>query len=119
MSEKSNRINSGQEPKKKDCKYGIVAIEAANLAANGKMNPKDAWEKACDVVWPDKTKNKSCREKPCPKNTFLGLCEDGMIKDIDKGEYYRAKADKLNKKYAIKAVKILRENPELLFGLRF
>lgn len=98
--------------KKNDCKYGKVAIKAANFATIGKMDPKKAWKEACNEVWPDMTKNKSCRIKGCPRNAFLGLCEAGMIKKLKKGDY-TFKNKNYNKDYAIKAVKILRKNSEL------
>ena len=31
--------------------------------------------------------SKSSQEKGCPKSAFLGLCEEGFIKEISKGKY--------------------------------
>lgn len=47
-------------------------------------------------------------EKPCPKNAFLGLCEEGLVKGVPRGEY--TKSEK-NKKYALKAFEKLQEDP--------
>ena len=49
--------------------------------------------------------SKSTQIKGCPKNTFLGLCEEGLIKGILKGSYTRSIK---NKNYAIAAIDILR-----------
>ena len=46
--------------------YGEAAVAAAKLSQNG-SDPRDAWK---GVVKTD---------KPCPKGTFLGLCEAGLI----------------------------------------
>ncbi|HHI02262.1 MAG TPA: hypothetical protein ENL22_01920, partial [candidate division Zixibacteria bacterium] len=82
MSEKSNRNNPEREPEKKDCMYGKVAIAAAELAKKNKnITPRKAWEK----VVGNYTTSEASRKKSCPQNAFLGLCEEGMIKDIDKG----------------------------------
>lgn len=97
---------------KKDCLYGKVAIAAAGLAAGNKMTPQEVWKKACDVIWPDKTRHKSCRKKGCPQNAFLGLCEVGMIKKIPK-ESDTATPPVVNKDYAIKAVEILIKDSNL------
>ncbi|SDH10241.1 DUF6979 family protein [Winogradskyella thalassocola] len=48
----------------------------------------------------------SSQEKGCPKATFLGLCEAGLVKGIPKGKYTKSVK---NKKYAIDAIKILKQ----------
>ncbi len=82
--------------------YGLTAKKA--VVKNG--NPIETWILATKEIF----KTKSLREKNCPKSTFLGLCEEGLIKGISKGNYTRSK---LNKQYAITAVKILKSNPTL------
>jgi hypothetical protein len=50
---------------------------------------------------------KSSQEKSCPRNAFLGLCEEGLIKGIPPGNYT---APNPNKGYAVKAVQILADS---------
>ncbi len=50
------------------------------------------------------------RDKSCPKSTFLGLCEEGLVSGIPSGRYSRSK---LNKEYALKAVGFLQACPSL------
>jgi hypothetical protein len=50
------------------------------------------------------------KKKGCPKNAFLGLCEEGLIKDVPRGSYTHSKK---NKKYALDAVAILKRCPAL------
>lgn len=88
------------------CQYGKAAIKAAELVRDGDMSPRDAWQEAICIF----TKSESSQDKPCPRNAFLGLCEEGMIKGVDPGEYG---AGKKNKAYATKAVEILRKEPTL------
>jgi len=88
--------------------YGKAALEAVRLFTNGiAKNPRDAWEKATAQIF---GKGTSSQKKPCPRNAFLGLCEDGLVKDIPSGQYTRSQK---NKKYALNAVKTLKQNPEL------
>lgn len=97
-------------------KYGKTAKIAIELLKRNKINdPVNAWELAVSQVFPH---SESSRRKSCPKNAFLGLCEDGYVLDIEKGEYTRSKK---NKHYAIRALLLLNENPMLnekeLWGL--
>lgn len=55
-------------------------------------------------------KEHQVKKKGCPRNAFLGLYEEGLVKGIPSGNYTRSKK---NKEYAIKAVKILKGAPEL------
>jgi hypothetical protein len=48
--------------------------------------------------------------KGSPKGTFLGLCEEGLVKGIDKGAYTKSIK---NKTYGLATVKILAKNPSL------
>ncbi|WP_339319345.1 hypothetical protein [Paenibacillus sp. FSL R10-2734] len=91
-------------------KYGVVAIKAIELMKNGELSePPNAWNKAASDMFGEGT---SSQRKGCPKNTFLGLCEEGLIRGVPKGNYtYRS--DSLNKTYAIQAVELLKANPEL------
>jgi len=86
-------------------KYGEVAIIVANNFEDSDNAIKDAWVKVCEKVFPN---SPSSIKKSCPKDTFLGLCEEGLVKNIPQGNYTKSIK---NKKYAINAVKILKENP--------
>jgi hypothetical protein len=58
-------------------------------------------------------KLKVLKKKGCPKGTFLGLCEEGLVKGIPKGNYTKSVK---NKKYAIKAVTVLKQNKHTTFS---
>ena len=89
-------------------KYGEAAVKAVKLLASGNVDrPKDAWEVATIEIFGEGT---SSQRKGCPRNTFLGLCEEGKIKGIPPGNYTNSRK---NKEYAIKAVQILQEVPAL------
>jgi hypothetical protein len=53
------------------------------------------------------------KKRGVQKNAFLGLCEEGLVKNIPRGTYNSRETSK-NKDYAIKAVNIVREHPNLL-----
>lgn len=91
-------------------KYEIAAINATQCF-NDKAaeTPLDAWNQATIELF---GANTPAQRKGCPKNAFLGLCEEGLVRGIPKGNYmYRS--DSLNKAYAIQAVELLKANPEL------
>lgn len=48
--------------------------------------------------------------KGCPKGAFLGICEEGLVQGIRPGQYTRSKD---NKRYAVEAIKALKETPSL------
>lgn len=86
-------------------KYGIAAIKAAKEGEN----PIESWENATKVLF----KSSDSQKKSCPKSTFLGLCEAGLVKDIPKGNYIKSIK---NKEYALKAVEILKQHTETTFS---
>jgi len=88
-------------------KYAKVALKTVENYAKTK-NPKLAWEQAAR----DLIDSKTAQVKGCPKSAFLGLCEMGWVKGIPKGNYTRSK---MNKDYAVTAVKILQNNKEHVF----
>lgn len=89
-------------------KYGEAAIKAVKLFSSGiAKTPKDAWEKATIEIFGDRV---TSQYKGCPRNAFLGLCEEGIVKGIAVGNYTKSKK---NKEYAIKAIQILKITPEL------
>lgn len=56
------------------------------------------------------TEKESMIKKECPKNAFLDLCEEGLVKGVPKGKYTKSYK---NNKYAIQAVMLLKENESL------
>ena len=93
--------------------YGDAAVRAVGLLLNMRVSdPKEAWEAATAEIF---GKGKLAQLKGCPRNAFLGLCEEGVIKGVPSGNYTRAKK---NRKYAVRAVQILRERPDLLANER-
>jgi len=90
-------------------KYGDTAVKTAEiLAANNGEHPRDIWNLVASEIFGAGTYG---QKKDCPRNAFLGLCQEGMIKGVNRGKYTSAM---LNSKYAVKAVEILREKPELV-----
>jgi hypothetical protein len=88
--------------------YGKAAVMAVRYCQSGKADdPKAAWVAAVLVVFPT---SESQRNKGCPRGAFLGLCEEGLIEGIPPGKYTRSK---LNKHYAVRAVRLIRANPAL------
>ena len=87
-------------------KYGEVACMAADDGRKGGA-PEDAWRRAAKHIFPNQ---KSSQDKACPRCAFLGLAEEGLIVGIPRGKYANS-AD--NKRYAIRAVELLREQPHL------
>ena len=80
-------------------KYGITALKAFECIQNG-YDAAEAWEKASCEVFGEGT---SSQTKSCPKGAFLGLFSD-------------SKSD--NAQYAIKAIYILKENPDRVYKPR-
>lgn len=68
-----------------------------------------SWQFAMMKVFPIQ---ESSRNKGCPKSTFLGLCEDGYVKDVSQGKYL-VRNNSLNKGYAVRAIHLLKDNPQL------
>jgi hypothetical protein len=94
---------------KKFNKYGEATLKAIELNSS-KNELMDSWFFAVKDVFPNSI---SSQEKSCPKNAFLGMCEEGYVKGVESGSYFKSKKPNLNKKYAITAIDILKENPNL------
>ena len=86
-------------------KYAELARNAATAIRNG-TPVIDAWNLSAHRVFPNQP---ASRDKGCPKNAFLGLAEEGLIKGVPRGDYTRSQ---LNKEYALKALSIMRKHPE-------
>ncbi len=94
-------------------KYGYSAVKAARMMSNSSVsNPIDAWELATREIF---GKGSASQKKGCPRGAFLGLCEEGFVKNIPAGKYTNSAK---NKGYAIQAVKLLKENPGLTADLK-
>ena len=67
--------------------YPFIAITAAELLQTNKnLGPKEAWEKAIEIY--NKEYERSLQDnKGCPRNTFLGLCNLGLLKGVNEGDY--------------------------------
>lgn len=96
---------------KTDIKYGkygqVALIASSNLKDN---SPKKAWELATLKIFPN---SQSSRKKNCPRSTFLGLCEEGLIQDSKPGHYLTRKT---NKEYALNAIQILKSEQKFTSG---
>ena len=86
--------------------YGLTAVAAARLAIAG-IPPRDAWKKAITEYYQP---GSSSAEKSCPMDTFLGLCEEGIIIGVEKGDYTNSKK---NKQYGLEALSNIKTNPAL------
>jgi hypothetical protein len=88
--------------------YGNVAIGVVNKflsSANPAMlDPIQEWKNMANSLITSQLSIDRC----CPRNVFLGLCEDGLVRGIPSGKYTQST---LNKSYAVKAVNLLRNNP--------
>lgn len=83
-------------------KYGLTAIITAQTGSD----PIDSWVNSVAIYF----NSESSRKKGCPKNSFLGLCEAGLVKGIKTDSYFKSKKPNVNKKYAITDVKNLKED---------
>jgi len=89
-------------------KYGMTAVKAANLLQQGRVDsPPEAWRSAAHTVFPD---SMSSQQKGCPRDTFLGLCQEGLVRGIPRGKYTRSE---LNKEYGLTAIALLRHESAL------
>jgi hypothetical protein len=89
-------------------KYGRAAVQAAELLRSGKFRePRAAWDAAVGKIFPDSA---SAQNKCCPRDAFLSLCELGLVDSVAPGRYTRSVK---NKSYVMRAVELLRVNPEL------
>lgn len=90
-------------------KYAKVAIEVAEELQN--LRKEEQEEINLGDLWKEKCKKNEFKEasikKGCPRLTFIGLCENNLIKGI---EIKNSNKESLNKNYAVEAVKILKNN---------
>jgi hypothetical protein len=89
-------------------KYGLAAIGAAKLCRDeAAIGPAEAWQIIVAKLFPD---SPSSREKCCPRDAFLALCEEGHVIGVERGNYTRSRK---NRKYALDALKALQHDPTL------
>ena len=91
-------------------KYEQVALLAMDRIKSYNEMPEIAWENASLKIFKAKT---SGQKKGCPKNSFLGLCEEGMIKGVLQGKYCK-KSNSVNKNYVIKALDLICKDKSLI-----
>lgn len=90
-------------------KYSKASVRAVELLINhDNYSPREAWDIATTEVFGF---NSWGQKKGCPRNAFLGLCEEGLVRGVDAGSYTTSIK---NKKYALRALDTLKENSELL-----
>jgi hypothetical protein len=82
-------------------KYGEAALLAAGDELAPGLSVESRWNSAMHRVYPTSA---TSRKKTSPRGAFLGLCEEGLVKDIPAGKY---SATKDNKDYAVNAVALL------------
>lgn len=85
--------------------YKKVAINAAKVARDYHISPVKTWKLFVEDEYDGSPPSQN---KPCPKSTFLGLCQEGKVKGIP-AENYTASKD--NRRYGLNAIKILSNNP--------
>jgi hypothetical protein len=78
-----------------------TTIDAIDLIKIG-IDPKQSWSQSITKNYPHSV---SMQEKGCPRNAFLGLCSEGLVKGVGVGGYTNSKK---NKEYAAAAVKLLK-----------
>lgn len=88
-------------------KYAQVAINTVKIVNSNGGLPDEVWNAQANLIF---GYGSPSAKKGCPKGAFLGLCEIGFIKGVPRGSYTNSKK---NKDYAIKAVAILKENPDM------
>jgi hypothetical protein len=89
-------------------KYGLTALKSVKNYRDS-YSITEIWSQSAKEVF----ETKSAQEKSCPKGTFLGLCEEGLVKGIPKGNYTKSVK---NKKYALKAIEVLKQNTQATFS---
>ncbi|MGV3659473.1 MAG: DUF6979 family protein [Prosthecobacter sp.] len=93
-----------------ETRYGNMAVKAVEACRNnGGADPVVAWDDAARSV----SDKESVQKKGCPKSAFLGLCEEGLVNGVPRGNYIKSKRGGSNKAYALEAVRILLEDGKL------
>tara|TARA_R110002074_G_C12397851_1_gene653888 strand:+ start:638 stop:1027 length:390 start_codon:yes stop_codon:yes gene_type:complete len=88
--------------------YGLTALKSIQNY-KGSYSIIEIWSRSANEIFT----TKSSQEKSCPQSTFLGLCEEGLVKGIPKGNYTKSVK---NKEYALEAIEILKQNIQTTFS---
>jgi hypothetical protein len=86
--------------------YGKISLLTLEKYHAGTTDVVDWWQEAAPIY----TQSENSQKKSCPRDTFLGLAAEGLIKGTPSGSYTSSKD---NKNYAVTAVRILRKRPNL------
>jgi len=87
-------------------KYGEVAVKSVQyLSEHRNGQPRAVWELMANQMFGENTDS---ARKGCPKTTFLGLCEAGVVREIPQGTYTSSQK---NKAYGLRAIELIKENP--------
>ena len=89
-------------------KYAMVAKNTVEYIHQFGGRPDKVWKEQADSIFGVGSMG---AVKGCPKCTFLGLCEEGLVKGIESGRYL-LKGDNKNKEYGIVAVNLINRKPE-------
>ena len=93
-------------------KYAQSTAEAVELIEKKvESNPKNAWKVATENICCAGT---SSQAKECPRDAFLGLCGEGLVKGVPDALYYRSKK---NNAYAINAVELFKKESNLAYDV--
>ena len=88
---------------KKYNKYGETAIVTLKRYNADKIL-RTLWNTVAEELFDSRTS----QNKGCPRSTFLGLCEEGLVKGVSKGNYKSNST--INKNHGIEAVDFLKKN---------
>ena len=89
--------------------YGETAVRAVQLYASGIASSiVDAWK----ITGRNTLHAESSQDKSCPRTTFLGICESGIVAGVPAGKYNARPS--VNKQYGLDAIALLRRQPTLV-----
>jgi hypothetical protein len=101
--------SSANHKRKAMGKYGEAALRATELLRSRPGSAEEAWGAVVEEVFAEAPAG---RQKACPREAFLGLCQAGLIVGVHSGRC-EASASSRNRRYAQAAVDILKAEPEL------
>jgi hypothetical protein len=90
-------------------KYGEVALRATELLRHGRATAEDAWRVVAAEMFAD---TPAARAKVCPRETFLGLCQAGLLAGVRSDRCEKVESGR-NRLYATAAVELLKVHPHL------
>jgi hypothetical protein len=88
-------------------KYAQVALKTVELVKTRGLDPISSWQLVSSEVF---INSRTGAKKGCPKSAFLGLCEEGLVKGIEKGNYTKSIK---NKEYALQALELIKKDSDL------